>query len=348
MALNPMQRKSRNSFLLGMVITLVFAGAGLGFLIYQQNTISEKLNYAESGYAYVLSQDVKSGDIITADMLMKVKIHPNMQSADNQSIMSKFLNDYIIDQNGNQIHGDAESGLYYLNSNGEQIKIFKNANGKYYANINGANVEIQISGLPQIAKIDIAAKTPLTSNMIANSENAINKDVRLQEYNMLKLPATLEVGEYIDIRLTLPTGQDYIVVSKKEVKLCDLTTIWVEVSEDEITTMNNAIIESYIMTGAELYAVRYVEPGLQTAAIPTYPVSQAVRSAQSSNPNILEEARKAYNDRVAANDPTKDRTYIEQELSKYADDRADNVEEGVENSANQALESRENYLNGLL
>ena len=294
MALNPMQRKSRNSFLLGMVITLIFAGAGLGFLIYQQNVITEKLNYAESGKAYVLKTSVKSGDSITTSMLQEVKIHPSMQSTDNMGVKSKFLN------------GSA------------------------------------------IAKIDIAANTPLTSNMITNTEEAVKKDVRLQEYNMLKLPATLETGEYIDIRLTLPTGQDYIVVSKKQVKLCDLTTIWIEVSEDEITTLNNAIIESYIMKGAELYALRYVEPGMQTAAIPTYPVSKAVRDAQSSNPNILDEAKQAYNDRVAANDPTKDRTYIEQELSKYADDKSDNIEDGVESSANQALESRENYINGLL
>ena len=175
MALNPMQRKSRNSFLLGMVITLIFAGAGIGFLIYQQNTINEKLSYAESGYAYVLSQDVKSGDIITADMLKMVKIHPNMQSSDNQNIMSKFNNDYIVDQNGNQIQGDAVSGLYYLDGNGNQINIFRHTDGKYYANINGANVQIEISGLPQIAKIDISRNTPLTSNMITDSENAINR-----------------------------------------------------------------------------------------------------------------------------------------------------------------------------
>jgi len=294
MALNPMQRKSRNSFLLGMVITLIFAGVGIGFLIYQQNIIVEKLNYAESGKAWVLKTSVKSGDAITTSMLEEVMIHPSMQSADNVGVMSKFLN------------GSA------------------------------------------IAKIDIDAKTPLTSNMITNTEEAINKDVRLQEYNMLKLPATLSEGEYIDIRLTLPTGQDYIVVSKKQVKLCDLTTIWIEVSEDEITTMNNAIIESYIMTGAELYAIRYVEPGMQTAAIPTYPVSVAVRDAQSSNPNILDEARKAYNDRITANSPTQDRNYIEQELSKYQSDRQDHIEEGVEQSASQALETREAYIDGLL
>ena len=34
MASNPMQRKARNSFLLGMLITLVIAGAIIAFTIY--------------------------------------------------------------------------------------------------------------------------------------------------------------------------------------------------------------------------------------------------------------------------------------------------------------------------
>ena len=293
MALNPMQRKSRNSFLLGMLITLILAGAGIGFLIYQMNIMTDKLKFAESGVAYVLAEDVKSGQSITEDMLIDVKIHPNMQSDDNLMVIEKLEN------------GTA------------------------------------------IAKVDIAANTPLASSMIDKADEVVKKDVRLEEYNMLQLPSTLQNGEYIDVRLTLPTGQDYIVISKKQVKSCDLSTIWIEVSEDEITTMNNAIIENYIMVGSKLYVTRYVEPGLQEAATPTYPVSQAVAKARSTNPNILQEAIQAYNDRVAANDPTQDRNYIEQELSKYSPDKKDNVEKGVEESALKALEAREDYIDAL-
>ena len=42
-------------------------------------------------------------------------------------------------------------------------------------------------------------------------------DLRKQEYNMLVLPSQLATGEYIDIRLALPTGQDYVVLGKKKV-----------------------------------------------------------------------------------------------------------------------------------
>lgn len=353
MAINPMQRKSRNSFLLGMLITMILAGGAIAFLIMELNKVNEEMVYAQSGEIYVLNTDVTSGQILTQDMFSPLSVHPDMVPVNSTGVMDYFNSSYLVDQEGNQIYGDATTGLYYEqpSANGGDptiINIFKGTDGKYYYKNGNTNVEVVVGGAPVVAKIDIAAGTPVTTDMIAYKDELINKDVRLEEYNMLKLPSTLEAGDYIDIRFTLPTGQDYIVVSKKEVKQCDLTTIWIEMSEDEITIMNNAIIESYIMPSAQLYATRYVEPGLQVAATPTYPVSQVVSNARASNPNILQEARDAYNDRVAQNNPTQDRNYIEQALSQYAEDRLDNVEDGVETSRTQAMESREEYLEGLM
>lgn len=353
MAINPMQRKSRNSFLLGMLITMILAGGAIAFLIMQLNETNEEMVYAQSGKIYVLNTDVKSGQIMTQDMFSLINVHPDMVPANSTGVMDYFSNEYLVDQEGNQIYGDATNGLYYEqpSTNGGEstkINIFRGNDGKYYYKNGNTNVEVIIGGAPIIAKIDITAGTPVTTDMIAYRDELINKDVRLEEYNMLKLPSTLEAGDYIDIRLTLPAGQDYIVVSKKEVKQCDLTTIWIEMSEDEITIMNNAIIESYIMPAAQLYVTRYVEPGLQVAATPTYPVSQAVSNARATNPNILQEAKDAYNDRVSQNNPTQDRNYIEQALSQYAEDRLENVEDGVEASRTQAMESREEYLEGLM
>lgn len=343
MSMNPMQRKSRNSFLLGMLITMVLAGGVIGFLIYRMNQINDDMTYAQSGSVYVLSQNVKSGQIITASMLKSTKVHPSMTPTNSQNVMSLFTNDYLVDQNNNRIYGDSESGLYYEDANGNQTTIFRGTDGKHYVKNGNTNVEVQISGVPVIAKIDIAANTAITTDMLTAKDSAVNNDVRLEEYNMLQLPATLEAGNYIDVRITLASGQDYIVISKKEVKKCDLTTIWLEVSEDEITTMSNAIIESYIMTGAKLYATRYIEPGLQVAAVPTYPVSKSVYDAKMANPNILEEAKQAYAAVIERN-----RASFESELSKYSADKKDNTETGVEESTLKALESRTTYIDTLI
>ena len=71
MATNPMQRKARNSFLLGMLVMLLIAGVIIALLLMQlMNKIKEeKENLANSVNAYVLNQDVKSGQVITTDML---------------------------------------------------------------------------------------------------------------------------------------------------------------------------------------------------------------------------------------------------------------------------------------
>ena len=348
MAMNPMQRKGRNSFLLGMFITLFIAGAIIIFLILQMNELKEEKKYGESATVYVLAQDVSSGQIITSDMLIPKKVNPKMVPNNSQGVMSLFDYEYLVDQNGNRIYGDSEFGLYYevkdASGNTATVSIY-NDNGKYYAKSGGKTSQVIISGIPVVARIAIAANTPLTTEMVKATDDIVANDVRLEEYNMVTLPSTLEIGEYIDIRLTLPGGQDYVVISKKEVKNCDLSTIWLEVSEDEIVTMNNAIIESYIMKGANLYAVRYVEPGMQTASIPTYPVSAAVSSAMTNNPNILKEALDAYYDKITQ--LQSDRKAVDSALSGYAGDKIDNVEDGVEEAKLKSYESRIDYIEGL-
>ena len=63
MATNPMQRKARNSFLLGMVITLILTGAVIAFLILQLKNYREKEanEQANSVKVWVLSQNVDVG-----------------------------------------------------------------------------------------------------------------------------------------------------------------------------------------------------------------------------------------------------------------------------------------------
>ena len=183
--------------------------------------------------------------------------------------------------------------------------------------------------------------------MLQASGEEIQKDLRKQEYNMITLPSKLENGDYIDIRITFPTGQDYLVVSKKKVVSCDEDTVWLELSEDEIILLNNAIVESYVVIGYNLYATTYVEPGLQAKATPTYPISEAVQQAMQNNPNLLAQAISDYNNRVQANDPTQDRQAIERILSQYAQDRLENIETGMQETKTKAKEKRQLYIGSL-
>jgi len=297
MAMNPMQKKSRNFFLLGMFITLILAGAAIGIILWQLNLASEKNKPNPTSTVYVLSQPVKSGANITTDMLTPMKVDTRMIPTSNSEAYADL----------NQMSSDGTTLIKY------------------------------------VAKIDISSGTPLTTDMITQSDNPTTDDSRTQDFNMIKLPVKLITGDYIDVRLTLPSGQDYLVLAKKYVVDQDSNTVWLNLTEDETLIMNNAIIESYIMTGSNLYATVYVDPGTQKKPIPTYPISVAVQQTMASDPNILQEAIAAYNDRVAKNPPANDRASVDREMSAYSQSKKTNVETGVQKSITTSTQSRLQY-----
>lgn len=203
-----------------------------------------------------------------------------------------------------------------------------------------------------IAKIDLNAGTIITNNMVQESDEKTTSDLRKQEYNMVILPSQIQNGEYIDIRLRLSNGVDYIVASKKKVEIPMVNgvdssnSIIINMNETEIMVMSNAIIEAYIDQGSLLYATTYVEPGMQTSVIPTYVPSGTVQSALNSNPNIEQEAKNALFARYNQNAGTRT-NIIDSTLAQYAQDRVDNIEEGVQEQILKAQEQRQLYLESL-
>ena len=70
MATNPMQRKSRISFLLGMLVMLVIAAIIIALLYMKINSQQEEIKkYVQTTTkVYTLKQDVKSGQVLTSNM----------------------------------------------------------------------------------------------------------------------------------------------------------------------------------------------------------------------------------------------------------------------------------------
>ena len=89
MASNPMQRKARNSFLLGMIITLLITGAIIVFLFLQlnQQIQAKKELEAQKVNVYTLSTDVKSGQVITEDMFTMLSVDKNTIPANATSVI---------------------------------------------------------------------------------------------------------------------------------------------------------------------------------------------------------------------------------------------------------------------
>lgn len=204
-----------------------------------------------------------------------------------------------------------------------------------------------------VAKIDLKVGTVVTTDMINESSEETSADLRTQEYNMISIPTQIQTGDYIDIRLRMPNGTDYIVVSKKKVEIPTIdgvesaNTIKINVSEEEILMMSNAIVEAYWASGSRLYATTYVEPGMQEQATPTYLPSDKVIELMTTDPNILTVAKNElftrYNTSAASI-----RGNIVNNLNTYGgEDGQDNLVAGVQEEITKAKEERQTYLEAL-
>ncbi len=303
MVANPMQRKARNSFLLGMVITLIVC-AIIGVLVYVLLSGQDKEKQEQEGtltYAYRLKVDVMSGEEITFDKVESVLVTEKAVPL-----------------------GAFPSKTKVGNSKGKETWVDAVFPSGYKS------------------KLNLSAGTILADNLVYEGE-ALTNDVRYVEYNMLVLPTTIMIGDYIDIRLTLPNGQDLIVASKKEVKSLLGDTIGLELTEGEILMMESAIVEAYIMTASKLYAIQYVEPGMQEAAAKTYTPTEAVQGLIQRNPNITAEAKTELQKRFNADI----RTWTNVDKNAYAATSQTNLETGIQEEIENARAAREAYLSGL-
>ena len=303
MVSNPMQRKARNSFLLGMTITLIIC-AIVGVVAYVVISGQEEAKEQEEGaltYAYRLKTDVRSGEEITLDKVESILVTEKAVPV-----------------------GAFASKTKTKNSKGKEAWVDTVFPSGYKS------------------KLDLSAGTILAESLVYEGEQLTN-DVRYVEYNMLTLPTTIIEGDYIDIRLTLPNGQDLIVVSKKEVKSILGDTIGLELTEGEILMMESAIVETYIMTASKIYAIQYVEPGIQDAAAKTYTPTVEVQGLIERNPNITSEAKAKFKSRFNADI----RVWTDLGKNTYAGESKQNLESGIQEEIENARDAREAYLSGL-
>ena len=197
-----------------------------------------------------------------------------------------------------------------------------------------------------IAKVDMPAGTVVSPAMLSQEAVTDLDNMREQEYNMIILPSELEDEDYIDVRLKLPSGLDFIVVSKKQIKIPELggnrssTTIRLNMNEAETLAMDSAIVDAYIMKGSLLYATKYTDPGNQKASTVTYAVTENSRAAIEGNANVVQQAANA----IIGQWKKANRDAIDNETNLYKDNSLDNIEAGLEE---QALEERKAYLNAL-
>ena len=364
---NPMQRKSTGSFILGMVVML---------LIYMKmKNLQDKLQKYEANEStakiYVLNQDVKAGQVLESSMFSEKQIAKAMIPENATTNIVSTLSSYSLrDTSGNRIYvgTDEKNGgkYYFVKINNTDCKIYiANDQGKeevatnltaedkafyYEGNNNNASNrrDITVATDAVIAKVAMTANTVITSSLVVRTDEVQTNDVRTQEYNMLVLPTELGPEDYVDVRLMLPNGQDFIVVSKKRVGIPQTSdgtymadTITMNLAEDETISMSAAIVEAYKINGSKIYVTKYTDPGIQEKSIETFIPTQEIAELINSDPNIVTTAREALKARYTTG--LKNVNSVKNGLER----NDENVKTKIDESIQTTQQNRKQYLESL-
>lgn len=297
-----------------MLITLLITGLIIAFLILQLTKLTKEHKKAEISMQQVY---VVSQDIESGETVTSDKL--TMKTLDASTIPANALK--IADL-------DAKTNI--LDENGNTIK----------------KVDV-------VSKIKLLQGTVITTDMIMEA-GELTADSRKQEYNMFVLPSQLTTGQYVDVRLRLPNGKDYIVVSHKRVTIPEydgtlsVNTVSLDMKEIEILTLSCAIVEAYKISGSLLYVNQYIEPGLQTAATTTYIPDDDTINLIHRDPNCVEEARQELfrRNNDAAN-KTAVRNPINNGLNENSEEARENAINALKEELQRAQEERQKYLESL-
>lgn len=153
-----------------------------------------------------------------------------------------------------------------------------------------------IEDIGQEARIEIPYDTPVQASMVSSTDD-LTKDTREVEISVAELMTSQADNDVVDVRIVFPDGSDYSILPAKKVSNLVLgTQVWTTtLNESEILTYQCAVVDAYKNEGTRIYTTRYVEPTIQEAITPNYPVSATTLDLISSDPNIIDRATETLN-----------------------------------------------------
>lgn len=283
MASNPMQRKSRNSFLLGMIITLLITGVIIVLLFIQLKQKTEELNAELSAKVnvYVLNQNVKAGQILTEDMFQLKKIHKDSIPSNATSVSSVIDTWFLQTKEGdmistdlynnitNEYYSQPDQGLY-INKTDSIIEVIEIDGRKYKCSDKYAgdkNSLDEVDSRDEVIQDEAGAYVVDTTNS-TDKITRIYQEETTGEYYIYKLDNTsmntgnskTRVKEYIELK-NVP------VLAKVAMNANTVMTPNLVVQSDEVTTDDVRQQEyNMIVLPVDLMTDDYVDIRLMTPA----------------------------------------------------------------------------------
>ena len=252
MASNPIKRRARQSFFLGFLIALVVMAMVVMALVTKINSLNE-----ENEKLKILGPKVKVYTV-------------NRDIEEGEAI--------TVD--------DLQVAEMQLSANSTAIDVQNYIDPTiFYKEDEETGEEVETS---YTAKVKLQTGSVVTLSSL--KEGGIADDERMMEYGMIVLPSQLKNGDFVDIRLRLADGTESVVLAKKKIEQCTANSVWMKMKEEDILTMNSAIVDAYTVKGSQLRATLYTNPLMQEAVETTYPINVDVLMSIRDNPDILEEA----------------------------------------------------------
>lgn len=314
MAMNPMQRKIRNSFLFGFLVAVIIAAVVIALLYMRVKGLKEEIVKIQKSQevaltkVFAVTKEVQKDETLT-------------QSAEETDDSKKKIE--VISVPSQQVPENAVTP--------DNIK-----------ELFAIDPESDTPEYEMTAKLNLSVNTVLTTDMVEKSSKS--GTFRMAEYTMISLPSKLKQGDYVDIRIAYPTSADFVVLSKIKVQDANTNTIWLKLPESQLLLLNNAILESYIVEGTKLYATQYIDAA-QAELNSTYVPNSTVASLIQAN-NFTEYDQSVLDD--ANNDVMDIRKYINSVLDKYTEDeKTSKVNEGFTTEKTTIQAAREALMGDL-
>ena len=144
----------------------------------------------------------------------------------------------------------------------------------------------------QYAKTALKKGQLLTADFFYSDERLTERN-RYLELSDIRLPESVHTNNLIDIRISFPTGEDYIVLNQqrvlsllKEDEGTSVCGIALNLSEEDLLRLSSARVDENLFEGTYLYAVIY-QADFENAAVTTYPVNPQVFTLMQWDPNIV-------------------------------------------------------------
>lgn len=225
MAMNPMQRKANNYLLIGVLVTLLITGSIIGLLFVQINKLQKdkKKQEASTRSVYIVTEEIKSGDIVSYEKLTQKPVFATAIPEDALSVeltentiakidlkIGTVITDGMVQESEDKTTDDLRKQEYNMVilpsqiQNGDYIDIrIRFSNGVDYIVASKKRVEIPVVGGIESATT-ISVKMSEIETMVMG--NAII-DAYIDEGSLLYATTYVEPGlQDSAIATYVPTG----------------------------------------------------------------------------------------------------------------------------------------------